>query len=104
MRYKYISIVHLEFTKKGLATRFRRREGRFNMKTFICYHRISNAKSGGLDSYSIEAQQEITARFVASENGQILASFCEVESGRYTDEFRPELAKAISLAKSTKST
>lgn len=73
------------------------------MKNFVTYHRISNDKSGGLDSYSIEAQQEITKRFCAQEGGEIAGSFCEVESGTLTAEDRPELAKAIALARKTKS-
>ncbi|MBE0546046.1 MAG: recombinase family protein [Verrucomicrobia bacterium] len=73
------------------------------MKTAVCYHRISNDKSGGLDSYSIGAQQEITARFCQQETLHIEGTFCEVESGTLTAEDRPELAKAIALAIKTKS-
>jgi DNA invertase Pin-like site-specific DNA recombinase len=73
------------------------------MKTFVTYHRISTGKSGGLDSYSIEAQQEITSRFVAQEGGQIIGRFAEVEHGTLTDDDRPELAKAIALARKTNS-
>jgi len=73
------------------------------MKTAVCYHRISNDKSGGLDSYSIGAQQEITARFCQQEHLTIEGAFCEVESGTLTAEDRPELAKAIALAIKTKS-
>lgn len=71
-------------------------------KTAVCYHRISNEKSGGLDSYSIGAQQEITARFCQQEGMTVTGSFDEVESGTVGDD-RPELAKAIALARSTKS-
>ncbi len=73
------------------------------MKTAVCYHRISNEKSGGLDSYSIGAQQEITSRFCQQETLTIQGTFCEVESGTLTAEDRPELAKAIALAVKTKS-
>jgi DNA invertase Pin-like site-specific DNA recombinase len=73
------------------------------MKTAICYHRISNGKSGGLDSYSIAAQGEITKGLCERENMQVLGSFDEVETGTVGSDERPELAKAIALAKSTKS-
>lgn len=73
------------------------------MKTAVRYHRISIAKSGGLDSYSIAAQDEITARFCQQESMTIEGTFCEVESGTLTADERPELAKAIALAKQTKS-
>src|SRR4051812_27188966 len=72
------------------------------MKTAVCYHRISNGKSGGLDSYSIAAQDEITNGLCVRENMQIIGSFCEVESGTLTAEDRPELARAIALARKSK--
>src|SRR5688572_26664092 len=73
------------------------------MKTAVCYHRISVEKSGGLLSYSIQSQQDITTRFCAQEGMEIVGSFAEVESGTLTADDRPELAKAIALARKTKS-
>src|SRR6516162_2743110 len=73
-------------------------------KTAILYQRISNDKSGGLDSYSIASQTEITGSFCEREGYRILGTFNEVETGTVGDDGRPELAKAIELAKQTKST
>lgn len=73
------------------------------MKTAVRYHRISIAKSGGLDSYSIAAQDEITSQFCRQENMAIEGTFCEVESGTLTADDRPELQAAITLAKRTNS-
>lgn len=72
-------------------------------KTAVVYHRISIAKSGGLDSYSIQAQAEITSSFCGREGYQIIGTFSEVETGTVGDDGRPELASAIALAKQTKS-
>src|SRR5438445_8419085 len=72
-------------------------------KTAVVYHRISIAKSGGLDSYSIQAQAEITSSFCGRERYQIIGTFNEVESGTLTEQDRPELAKAIALARANKS-
>jgi DNA invertase Pin-like site-specific DNA recombinase len=72
------------------------------MKTAICYHRISVEKSGGLDSYSIQSQKDITSRFCEQERMQVVGSFSEVESGTLTEQDRPELQKAIALARSSK--
>lgn len=71
------------------------------MKTAVRYHRISVEKSGGLNSLSIQSQQDITARFC--EGMEILGTFSEVESGTLTADERPELAKAIALARKTNS-
>jgi len=73
------------------------------MKTAVLYHRISNDKSGGLDSYSIAAQSDITKAFCQRESMEILGSFDEVETGTVGSDQRPELAKAIALAKRTNS-
>lgn len=73
-------------------------------KTAITYCRISNDKSGGLDSYSISAQGEITQSFCEREGYRVIATFTEVETGTVGDDGRPELAKAIEMAKKSKST
>src|SRR5207247_1933858 len=72
-------------------------------KTAVVYHRISIAKSGGLDSYSIQAQSEITSSFCQREGYRIIGTFSEVETGTLGDDGRPQLAKAITLAKQSKS-
>ena len=73
-------------------------------KIAITYCRISNDKSGGLDSYFISSQTEITASFCEREGYRIISAFTEVETGTVGDDGRPELAKAIEMAKKTKAT
>ena len=50
----------------------------------------------------LEAQRKVIADFAASRSAEILARFTEVESGRKAD--RPELTKALHLAKVTGAT
>ena len=73
------------------------------MKLFIAYLRISNAKSGGLNSHGIEAQRQAVERYLASvPDAHLLATFQEIESGR--NNKRPQLAAALALAKKHKAT
>jgi DNA invertase Pin-like site-specific DNA recombinase len=68
---------------------------------FISYVRVSTGRqaSSGL---GLSAQTEAVARHAASVGGIIVAEFTEVESGRHN--LRPELAKALHLAKVTGAT
>ena len=58
----------------------------------------------GQSGLGLEAQQSSVERFIASkgEDARLLASFIEVESGKKDN--RPELLKALELAKSRKAT
>ncbi len=50
------------------------------------------------------SQREIVRRFVDGQNGVLEKEFSEVESGRKTDEERPQLAAALDYAKRNKAT
>lgn len=64
----------------------------------VAYERVSTARQGA-SGLGLEAQRQAIDGFVASRNGTLLGRFTEVESGRNPD--RPELAKALHLAKVT---
>ena len=50
------------------------------------------------------SQREIVRRFVESQNGILEREFSEVESGKYSDSDRPQLAAALDYCKRNKST
>jgi DNA invertase Pin-like site-specific DNA recombinase len=64
---------------------------------FVAYYRVSTDKQGerGL---GMAAQKADVERFVAQMNGQVLASFPEVESGKRASN-RPQLHAALARAK-----
>ena len=64
----------------------------------IAYHRVSTAKQGQ-SGLGLEAQAAAIQGYARSVAGQVLATFTEVESGKSSN--RPELAKAIHLARVT---
>ncbi|WP_347312038.1 recombinase family protein [Defluviimonas sp. SAOS-178_SWC] len=68
---------------------------------FIAYERVSTARQrqSGL---GLEAQRKTIDDFAVSRSAEVLARFTEVESGRNPD--RPELGKAIQLARLTGAT
>ena len=67
----------------------------------IGYERVSTARQGA-SGLGIEAQRQAIEGFVAQQKATLLARFTEVESGRNAD--RPELGKALHLAKVTGAT
>lgn len=66
------------------------------MKKYISYLRVSTKKQG-VSGLGIEAQRETIERFVGSTGGVIIEEFTDIESGK--KDKRPELMKAIRLAK-----
>lgn len=64
----------------------------------VAYERVSTARQGA-SGLGLEAQRKVIADFAVSRGAEVLARFTEVESGRKAD--RPELAKALHLAKVT---
>lgn len=67
------------------------------MKTYVAYLRVSTNKQG-IDGLGIEAQE----MSINAYNGNVVAKFVEVESGKRKD--RPELLKALEHCKLTHST
>jgi DNA invertase Pin-like site-specific DNA recombinase len=71
------------------------------MERIVAYERVSTARQGA-SGLGLEAQRQAIESFAAQRGGTILARFTEVESGRNPD--RPELGKALHLAKVTGAT
>ena len=67
---------------------------------YIAYYRVSTQKQGD-SGLGLDAQRESVKNFVKLQEGEILEEFTEVESGKKNN--RPELGKALKLAKKTKS-
>ena len=68
---------------------------------FVAYERVSTARQGR-SGHGLEAQRKAIDEFTASRDATLVGRFTEVESGRRND--RPELDKALTLAKLTAST
>jgi DNA invertase Pin-like site-specific DNA recombinase len=67
----------------------------------VAYHRVSTARQGS-SGLGLEAQKKAIEELAASRGGLLVGSFTEVESG--TNNQRPELEKALQLAKVTGAT
>ena len=67
----------------------------------VAYERVSTARQGA-SGLGLEAQRKTIEDFAVSRGAEVLARFTEVESGRKAN--RPELAKALHLAKVTGAT
>lgn len=70
-------------------------------RRLVAYERVSTARQG-LSGLGLEAQRKAIGAFAAARGAEVLARFTEVESGRRAD--RPELSRALHLAKVTGST
>jgi DNA invertase Pin-like site-specific DNA recombinase len=67
----------------------------------VAYERVSTARQGQ-SGLGLEAQRKCIDDFAASRSAEVLARFTEVESGKHAK--RPELQKALHLAKVTGAT
>jgi len=67
----------------------------------VAYERVSTARHGA-GGLGIAVQRQAIEGYATARDGRILARFTEVESGRNPD--RPELARALHLAKVTGAT
>jgi DNA invertase Pin-like site-specific DNA recombinase len=63
---------------------------------YVAYYRVSTKKQGE-SGLGLEAQRIAVLNYIQKNGNKIIAEFTEVESGK--NDFRPELLKAISLAK-----
>ncbi len=67
---------------------------------FVLYLRISTAKSGGVDSNGIAAQQRDLNLYLSTQtNAEVIGTYTDVMSGAKSD--RPELTKALDLCRKT---
>ena len=71
------------------------------MTKYIAYYRVSTAKQGQ-SGLGLEAQQASVADYLSTTNGELLAEFTEVQSGKDND--RPELQRALRECRLTGST
>src|SRR5215475_2900322 len=67
----------------------------------VSYIRVSTARQGE-SGLGMEAQRGAVEAFAAQHGGAIVASYVEVETGKRSD--RPELAKALCVARKAKAT
>jgi DNA invertase Pin-like site-specific DNA recombinase len=70
-------------------------------RTLVAYERVSTARQGA-SGLGLAAQRKAIEDFAACRGSVVLARFTEVESGRRND--RPELEKALQLARLTGAT
>lgn len=62
------------------------------MTKFVAYYRVSTAKQGK-SGLGLEAQAEVTARYLEKVNGELETTFTDIDSG--SKDNRPELQKAL---------
>lgn len=65
---------------------------------FVTYYRVSTQRQGA-SGLGMDAQREAVRKFLNGGVWDVVGEFVEVESGRKTDEQRPELAKALAECK-----
>jgi DNA invertase Pin-like site-specific DNA recombinase len=70
-------------------------------RPYIAYFRVSTDRQGR-SGLGLEAQRESVLRHIGGNGGNLIAEFCEIESGKRND--RPQLAAAIAAAKKAKAT
>ena len=71
------------------------------LQRLVAYERVSTARQGA-SGLGLQAQRKTIEDFATSRGAEVLARFTEVESGKRAD--RPELVKALHLAKVTGAT
>lgn len=71
------------------------------LQRLVAYERVSTARQGA-SGLGLEVQRKAIEAFATSRSAEVLSRFTEVESGKRAD--RPELGKALHLAKVTGAT
>lgn len=66
----------------------------------VTYTRVSTRRQG-MSGLGLEAQESAIQNYIQENSSEVIGEFVEVESGKKSN--RPELAKAIALAKKTNS-
>src|SRR6266496_3471319 len=67
-----------------------------NGKRYLAYYRVST-KRQGQSGLGLDAQRKMVADFLASNGGELVAEYTEVESGKKND--RPQMALALEQCK-----
>lgn len=67
-------------------------------RSFVTYYRVSTQRQG-ISGLGLDAQRETVRQFLSCNTNPVVGEFVEVESGRKSDTGRPELRKALALAK-----
>jgi len=67
-------------------------------RSFVTYYRVSTQRQG-MSGLGLDAQRETVRQFLSEGSSQVVGQFVEVESGRKSDTGRPELRRALALAK-----
>lgn len=65
---------------------------------FVTYFRVSTQRQG-VSGLGMDAQRESVSQFLNGGSWDVVGEFVEVESGRKTDEQRPQLAAALAACK-----
>lgn len=76
--------------------RSKQKQQKMENQNFITYYRVSTNKQG-VSGLGLEAQKQSAENYIRQNNGNIIGSFTDIESGKKND--RPELMKAIQEAK-----
>jgi DNA invertase Pin-like site-specific DNA recombinase len=71
------------------------------VRRFVGYFRVSTDRQGR-SGLGLDAQRDAVMRHLSGHAGELVAEFCEVESGKRSD--RPQLAAAIAAAKKARAT
>lgn len=71
---------------------------RTNLDRCVCYYRVSTKRQEN-SALGLEAQEMAIAGYLRGSGAKVVAEFQEAESGRKTDDERPELAKALAMCR-----
>jgi DNA invertase Pin-like site-specific DNA recombinase len=69
-----------------------------NFGKFVAYYRVSTARQGK-SGLGLEAQRQAVTEFLNGGDWKIVGEFTEIETGKYTNPDRPQLAKAMALCR-----
>lgn len=71
----------------------------FSERRYVAYYRVSTTRQT-VDGHGLESQRQTVLRFLAKEGAPPpFAEFTEIESGRKTEEDRPQLRDALQLCR-----
>lgn len=65
---------------------------------FVTYFRVSTQRQG-VSGLGLEAQEESVRQYLKGRDAEVIGCFTEIESGRKTDQQRPQLSAALAMCK-----